>query len=249
MPTSQGAAAPEQLPYWQVNMSLSQRPAHCPEFLLHVSDKDRGILSTRDEDYRRSTWDEVKDIVARNDLASFRRLPSDLRRYLEFKSAIEKRYGSMLHFVQQERLQWPTVEPSGDAPFNKPTDYKILWNDWPYGIDTDITHLVVWTKFVFEVDPITGDITPSVRSAIEAFVRQQFCDPEQGGLDRSQVIWFKNWSSLRSVDAIEHCHVMLHQARRELVDKITNGDRPLAEKVEASNVSISDMVIYRGWFA
>lgn len=179
---------------------------------------------------------------AKNDLASFRRVPTDLRRYLEFKSAIEEKYGSVLQFVQQERLKWHTLEPSGDAPFCNPADYKILWNDWPYGIDMDITHLVVWTKFFFEVDPVTDDIVPSVRSSIEAFVCSKFCNPEDSGVDRDQVIWFKNWSSLRSVGAIEHFHVMLYRARRDFVDKLTNHDRPLAERFQSSSATISDIV-------
>ncbi len=99
----------------------------------------------------------------------------------------------------------------GDRPFSNPSDYKILRNDWPYGIDTDITHLVIWTKFTFEVDSNTDDITPSARTTIENFVVKAFCDPKNDGLDRSRVIWFKNRTSLKSVDGIEHFHVMLYK--------------------------------------
>jgi hypothetical protein len=157
--------------------------------------------------------------VAQNDLVSFRRVPSDLRRYLEFKSNVQKKYGSMLNYVQQTHLHWSSVSPSGDPPFSNPSDYKILPNDWPYGIDKDIIHLVVWTKFFFEVDPATDDITPSARAAIEDFVVKAFC--ESGGLDRNKVIWFKNWTSLKSVDGIEHFHVMLYRVDEEFIDRIT----------------------------
>ena len=64
------------------------------------------------------------------------------------------------------------------------------------GIDVEIIHLIVWTKFFFEVDPVTDDITPSARAAIENFVVKVFCDIESGGIDRNRVIWFKNWKSL-----------------------------------------------------
>ena len=31
-------------------------------------------------------------------------------------------------------------------------DVKIIFNDWPYGIDKSIVHLCVWTKFPLDVD-------------------------------------------------------------------------------------------------
>lgn len=106
-------------------------------------------------------------------------------------------------------------------------DIRILYNDWPYGIDTDITHLVVWTKFELPDDPATGDLTAEAREAIERYVQATFCSrvaPEQ-------VVWFRNWKSLKSVHALEHFHVMLHRPDRAFVREITNGDVPLIERV------------------
>jgi len=40
------------------------------------------------------------------------------------------------------------------------------------------------------------------------------------------VIWFKNWRSLKSVQAVEHFHVMLYDPGLEFVRRITNGDVP-----------------------
>lgn len=31
-------------------------------------------------------------------------------------------------------------------------DVKIIYNDWPYGIERSIVHLCVWTKFPLDVD-------------------------------------------------------------------------------------------------
>jgi hypothetical protein len=45
-----------------------------------------------------------------------------------------------------------------------------------------------------------------------------------------QVIWFKNWASLKSVKAVEHFHVMLFDPDPEFVKEITNGDVPLCER-------------------
>ena len=54
-------------------------------------------------------------------------------------------------------------------------DIKILYNDWPYGIDEKIVHLVVWTKFDLEDDPATDDLTPKARQEIDQYVKETFC--------------------------------------------------------------------------
>lgn len=54
----------ENLPFWCVNLPRESWPDKCPDFLKNVSDKDRGIISTRDENYHRQTWPEVKDIIS-----------------------------------------------------------------------------------------------------------------------------------------------------------------------------------------
>lgn len=53
-------------------------------------------------------------------------------------------------------------------------DIKILYNDWPYGIDKSIVHLVVWTKFLLEDDPETDDLTPKMRKEIDEYVAGMF---------------------------------------------------------------------------
>jgi Protein of unknown function (DUF3605) len=109
----------------------------------------------------------------------------------------------VLNFIQYERLHWDSITPSSDPPFTNCADYKILVNDWPYGIDLEISHLVVWTKFVFETDAETGDLTERARAEIEEFVRGKFCGV--GGVERKDLVWFRNWSSLKSVHAVGKC--------------------------------------------
>jgi len=125
-------------------------------------------------------------------------------------------------------------------------DIKILYNDWPYGVDEEIVHLVVWTKFDLEDDPATDDLTPKARKDIDDFVDRIFCSkvPPQNVGDESlstttghylifsQVIWFKNWRSLKSVHAVEHFHVMLYDPGMAFIKQITRGDIPLSEKVQ-----------------
>lgn len=106
-------------------------------------------------------------------------------------------------------------------------DIRILYNDWPYGIDKDIIHLVVWTKFELADDPVTGELTSHARAAIEQYVRTRF----YSRVAAKQVVWFKNWKSLKSVHAVEHFHVMLHRPDMAFVREITRGDVPLIERV------------------
>ncbi|ODH12684.1 hypothetical protein ACO22_08019 [Paracoccidioides brasiliensis] len=104
-------------------------------------------------------------------------------------------------------------------------DFKILYNDWPYGVEEDIVHLVVWTKFELEDDPATDDLTPRMRREIDVFVERTF----RSKMPAEKVIWFKNWKSLKSIHGIEHFHVMLYQPDPVFLRDITNGDVPVTE--------------------
>ena len=106
-------------------------------------------------------------------------------------------------------------------------DYKILYNDWPYGVDPRIIHLVIWTKFPLDEAPGTDDLTPEARRSIEKFVEGTF----YAKLAREHVAWFKNWTSLKSVHAVEHFHVMLFDPDLEFVRFITNGDAAMSSLV------------------
>ncbi|KAI1333266.1 hypothetical protein F5Y16DRAFT_8392 [Xylariaceae sp. FL0255] len=208
------------LPYWQVNVPVAERAQDCPEFLRQLSKKDLGIISTPDADYHVHTWPEVQKIIANNRIDLFQRVPSDLRRYLEYNWMLKQNYGSILNFVLTRRLHWSEpIQPQG-KPFEHEDDIKILRNDWPYGIDPKIVHLVVWTKFQFEEDPSTTDLTERCRAAIDGFVQKTFGST----IPKDQYIWFKNWSSLKSVHAVEHFHVMLYNPDPLFVDKVTHGD-------------------------
>ncbi|EAW11381.1 GIG1 family protein [Aspergillus clavatus NRRL 1] len=218
------------LPYWLVNVPRTQWPADCPAFLQDLPAKSIAILSTPDEQYKRQDWETVKEIVRTNRIDRFQRLPSDLRKYLEFKAHVVAKYGSIMRFVVKKRLRWgegyaEDLKPKG-RPFECDDDIKILFNDWPYGVEEGIIHLVVWTKFELEDDPVTDDLTPQARKEIDDFVKKNFCSR----VPAEQVIWFKNWRSLKSVHAVEHFHVMLYRPDIEFVKEITQGDEPLLIK-------------------
>ncbi|KAK4542914.1 hypothetical protein LTR36_006103 [Oleoguttula mirabilis] len=222
--------------FWNVNVPSSRHTADCPDFLEYAleNEKDRGILATPDAQYHRQTWQEVRQFILDNRLDLFQRVPSDLRRYREYNAKLTREYGSVMQFVMQERLGWEDQEAKA-APFKDPGDIKILYNDWPYGFAERIIHLVIWTKFDLVSDPATDDLTPQARREIDDFVDETIvrkCGEEN-------VIWFKNWSSLKSIHAVEHFHVMLFEPDMEFVKQITGGDVPLAEKIKSDGEASS----------
>ncbi|KAG4294359.1 hypothetical protein FPRO06_00944 [Fusarium proliferatum] len=214
----------ETLPFWNMNIPEDQRTEECPDFLQGLHKKDQGILSTPDQEYHIFSWAEVRDIIQTNRLEKFMRVPSELRRYKAFAFSLKQKYGSVANFIHEHRLGWSTpVTPRG-APFEFEDDYKILWNDAPYGIDPRIAHLVVWTKFDLVEDPATGDLTDKARKEIDDFVTKTF----RAHIPEENVLWFRNWRSLQSVNTVQHFHVMLFNPDPDFVRKVTKGDVPRA---------------------
>ncbi|KAK4230497.1 hypothetical protein QBC38DRAFT_28917 [Podospora fimiseda] len=218
----------ETLPYWQINVPPSLRTPICPPFLLNINTKDYGIISTPDSLYQIESWPTVQSKIAQNRLDLFQRKPSDLRRYLEFTYNLKQEWGSVMNFILSQRLKWELpIVPQGN-PFEskyEKEDIRILRNDWPYGIDERIVHLVVWTKFELVDDERTGDLTDEARREIDEWVGKKFGER----VGRDNVIWFKNWASLKSVKSVEHFHIMLFDPDPKFVEEVTNGDVPLCE--------------------
>jgi hypothetical protein len=231
------SSIPTSAKYWNVNIPDGEHTSTCPDFLLGQSERNVGILSSKQKDARLASWAGqagVKEIVRTNRIDHFQRTPLELRRYIKYCYDLKAEYGSVLRFIQEKRLGWETTTASGDTPFTNPDDYKILFNDWPYAIEPDVSHLVVWTKFAIKDNPETGDMTEQSRGMVEEFVRRTFCDENKNGVNgilRDQVIWFKNWRGLKSVEALEHFHVMLFRAPKEFLAKITGGDQAMSEKL------------------
>jgi hypothetical protein len=162
------------LPFWHINVPEKERTPHCPPFLVGLNPKDLRTVSTPDSEYRTQSWEEVCYLIRTNNLERFQRIPSNLRRYKAFTYRLGKLHGSIANFVLSQRLQWELpVVPRG-APFQYEEDYKILHNDWPYGLDPRIVHLVVWTKFELKAVSATGDLTDKARREIDDFVTKTF---------------------------------------------------------------------------
>ncbi|KAJ1337674.1 DUF3605 domain-containing protein [Microdochium nivale] len=189
-----------------------------------LTDIDRWVLSLTDEEFPYHDWKDMTDIIRRNDLSILKRKPSDLRRYMKWTSETKAEYGSMTEYLLCHRLPsaWgrPPFVPASLVPFEDPSDYRVLINDWPYGITADMTHIVVWTRTVIETDNTVGDMVPQSRRLVTEFVRRFFVERlGPGGEDK--VLFFKNWVALQSVRALEHIHVIVRDAPREILEDWT----------------------------
>jgi hypothetical protein len=144
---------------------------------------------------------------------------------MEWTQKVKTEYGSITNYLLQHRLPWgsPPFRYTSPVPFEDPSDYKILMNDWPYGLTDDITHVVVWSKTPIPTDEKTGDVTEESRRIIEDFVRRTFVERLNGDADR--VVWFKNWVQLQSVRALEHVHVLVKDVNRTDIEFWT-GEKP-----------------------
>ena len=139
-------------------------------------------------------------------------------------------YGSITNYLVAHRLPktWgsPPYVPICTTPFAEPSDYRVLTNDWPYGLADGITHIVVWTRALIPINDETGDMTPESRALVAAFVQRYFADRldceasggQKDGKDgQDRVLWFKNWAQLQSVRQLEHIHVLVRNAGADLI--------------------------------
>lgn len=167
-----------------------------------------------------------------------RRTPQDLRNYILWYSGVEKQYGSITEFVRQERLKWEYPIVARDAAlFNHPDDFKIIRNDWPYGLSDGITHLVIWSKVRIPIDPDTSLPRTETTATIGGFLRRIF-DRRFGADFYNNVLWFKQKAEWQSVKGLDHIHVMVRGFPESEIDTLTGTTRQqiLSEQVAKGGI-------------
>ncbi|KAI0013744.1 hypothetical protein F4779DRAFT_563015 [Xylariaceae sp. FL0662B] len=204
------------------NKVLITTPPEEPPFPL--TNVDKWLLSLTDEEFCYHDWEDVKKIIDENNLSVLKRKPSDLRRYMKWTAEIKAEYGSMTNYLMKHRLPqaWgaPPFTPASDIPFDEPSDYRVLVNDWPYGMTPDMVHIVVWSRTIIKTDPNTGEVTPESRRIVANFVKRFFVD-KLGPEGEDKVLWFKNMVELQSVRALEHIHVIVRGVEKDVLDEWT----------------------------
>ncbi|TLD34201.1 hypothetical protein PspLS_00376 [Pyricularia sp. CBS 133598] len=205
-------------------MPTMGEPVNIEEAPFPLTDVDKWVLSQTDEEFKYHDWEELREIIDNNKLEVLKRKPSDLRRYMKWTAETKAEYGSMTKYIMIHRLPktWGDVPftPASSIPFADPSDYRVLLNDWPYGLAPGITHIVVWSRTMIPTDAETGDMTPESRKTVANFVKRFFVDElGPGGEDR--VMWFKNWVALQSVRTLEHIHIMVKDCNEAILQKWT----------------------------
>jgi len=158
---------------------------------------------------------------------------------MKWSSETRAEYGSVPNFVMKERLKWrplpsstpltgPTFEVKNPVPFADEADYRILVNDWPYGLAPGIKHIIVWLKRRLESEPVRGDMTLKSRRQVEDFIQSKFIDRVKVSPgEQEKIIWFKNWTALQSIPGMEHIHVLVRDVPEDIIKEWTDGDRPI----------------------
>jgi len=195
----------------------------------NLTELDRRVLSQTDEEYTLLSWEFIKAAIAENRLDKLTRLPSQLRKYRAWSEDIREQYGSITNFLVQKRLYWqplpsdevdsaPKFAAQNTIPFAERSDYRILINDWPYGLEPGITHVCVWLKAPLPSDE-RGQMEPLSRELATSFVNETFAQG-LGVESEDRVVWFRNPPALQSVRSVDHLHVLIRGVDRRLIDKI-----------------------------
>ncbi|EEQ87499.1 hypothetical protein RJZ56_007026 [Blastomyces dermatitidis] len=227
---------------------LQPQPNNLP---FNLTDVDRQVLSQTDEMFIHHDWDEIKRIIASNNLEAFRRKPSELKRYIAWTTNIKARYGTITNYILQERLKWQldgsvplASQCRNPVPFADPSDYRILRNDWPYGVSPELTHIVIWLKNSIPVREDNGDLTDESRTLINDFVNRTFVARLEKLFPDAddRVLWFKNWTALQSVRSLEHVHVVVRGVPDEIIVEWT-GEQSRAVRFDRPRIESDDIEV------
>lgn len=168
-------------------------------------------------------------IVHSNQLELLARSLEMTRRYIAFKQYLRGKNTTILQHILENELKWTDSDLIEDSlvAVMQPQHLKVIYNLFPYHFSHDVLHLCVWSKVRIYADENSpeGDISAETRQVISRYVNDQFTVPLE--LDAEDVCWFKNWTSLQSVKAISHIHVLLRGVLRQVVNElfmIENGD-------------------------
>lgn len=158
------------------------------------------------------------------------RSPTQLAEYRHFRETLTAQGGDFFEQVLT-KLEWTqsdinTARASHRDLLTSTEDIALRVNDFPYYIEADIVHLVVWSKLNIPIDETSksGDMTPAARDRINQWIEQCFVTNMAFGIPRQNITWFKNWAALQSIPKLAHIHLMVRglpatQLERVLGDK------------------------------
>lgn len=170
------------------------------------------------------SWDEIKYLVLSNQLGQFARSYSEALRYKQQRANFKKQHVSSYKRLVCLQLKWAPEEYFKDPKildsdivialanaklFADPSDYEMSKNEFPYNFEASVSHLLLWTKVPILSDPASehGDLTAHTRHVIDEFIEKHVRVPF--GIDKENITWFRNWTSLQSIPLLSHVHILI----------------------------------------
>ncbi|TRM63839.1 hypothetical protein BD626DRAFT_492851 [Schizophyllum amplum] len=134
------------------------------------------------------TWTQLKTFINAGDLGLLKRDKKLQKRYDEWSAGMREKFGSILNYILNYRLQWgeddrysmlssaldtrpPRPEPPEfiilerprELPAIPPGTPDIIQNDWPYSVPPEIEHTLIWTRLpIFHPDLVSTRIKARV---------------------------------------------------------------------------------------
>ncbi|KAJ1659719.1 hypothetical protein IWQ61_001243 [Dispira simplex] len=133
-------------------------------------------------------------MIASGDFTNLGRDEAAQRIYDQAKQYYDEYYGGIVNYVLTQRLKWTLDELSQLQHTLDPTRFyhehtQLLPNDFPYTLEPEITHDVLWSKMPLNMD----------HPDLKAYLHRLFPDKD--------ILFMIHTPALQSVGAVPHGHV------------------------------------------
>ncbi|KAJ2834555.1 hypothetical protein GGI24_000348 [Coemansia furcata] len=141
---------------------------------------------------REFTWDEIKQIVAAERLELLSRTTEQERVYTEHMQLLSQEHGSASAYVLKIKLASFIADDS--------REYLIIPNDYPYALEPDMSHFIVWSK-----PKLASGIVPApvIKHMIGSYLDEHI------GESKYEWTWFVNQPHLQSIPDVSHGHLIV----------------------------------------
>lgn len=178
-------------------------------------------------------WSEVQEYVGTGELYKLRRSKDETVKYRAHKAALKEKNIEMIDHILG-KLDWnlddltnlndntyPTINDKIEACFSQKDLFKLLPNDFPYMFESNIIHILVWSKIQLPLylddktevsmenqNSVLPTMYPPMKDKIERFLENTLTEKLKLKPD-TDFVWFLNYSNLQSIKGISHVHLLI----------------------------------------
>lgn len=135
-------------------------------------------------------WDELKNAIERDDWQKLKRSEEMNREYQEFQAQILNSYSSVSEYVLKEKMEGREAEQG----------MILLPNDFPYDLDPEIGHYVLW--FVGSDEDHHQD-TEVLKAKFKTYLEEEL------DYDEFETLIYINPKHNQTIPQIPHCQVFV----------------------------------------